>query len=186
MSMYFFFVLWKNMDMILHRGADVAFAPLLKTNECHACQSTLALFLPAVSNDERLHPRPWLSHRSCSAPPPLSICLPITHLSLLLSVLARAWAHGQDLLKPSSAHPIPPSSWLLHYFKLIYHLALRQSVPRIHFCPTRPSGLHVFSERSLFRVFTCICPASPLVSMPTFQITFVLNYFCAPPQPTAL
>lgn len=167
------------MDMRLHRGTDVAFAPLLKTNECHACKSTLALFLPAISNDERLHPRPWLSHRSCSTPPPLSICPPITHLSLLLSVLAQAWAHGQDLLKPSSAHPIPPSSWLLHYFKLIYHLALRQSAPQ-------DQVVFMFSQRSLFRVFTCICPASPLVSMPTFQITFVLNYFCAPPQPTAL
>lgn len=160
----------------------------LKTNECHACKNPLASFLPADSNDERRHPLPWLSHRSCSTPPPLSICLPITHLSLLLSVLAQAWAHGQDLLKPSAAHPIPslPPSWLLYYFKLIYHLSLRRSVHRSHFCRTRPSGLHVFSERSPFRVFACICPASPLVSMPTFQITFVLNYFCAPPQPTAL
>lgn len=154
------------MDMRLHGGADVAFAPLLlKTNECHACKNTLALFLPAVPNDERRHPRPWLSHRSCSTPPPLSIRLPITHLSLLLSVLAQAWAHGQDLLKPSSAHPIPPSSWLLHYFKLIYHLALRQSVPRIHFCPTRPSGLHVFSERDhcseCSRVFVLPARSSP-------------------------
>lgn len=32
---------------------------------------------------------------------------------------AQGWAHGQDLHQPSSAHPIPPYSELLHYFRFI-------------------------------------------------------------------
>lgn len=122
-------------------------------------KTLLRLFLLAVCNDERRHPRPWLSHRSCSPPPPLSICLPITHLSWLLSVLhpgLGTWPGSPlDLFSPSN-----PS--LLRVAPLFYiHLSFSSLTvsSQNSFLPLKTKWSSCFLISSLFYVCLSCQPA---------------------------